>query len=351
MVRELTFAISADYERATGGWVYDQRLLEGLTRLGWRIHRLTLPPGFPHPSPAARTQVGCRLSRHRRRLTRAGRSAVPRRAAGGGEGRGAAAAPRHGRASSAGAGGRAITRREPGLCPIGARGPAARRRRDRHVARNRPPPRRRLWRPHRADHRRRPRRRSPTARPRQRQSCAQPFSPSAPSSRARTTTPSSRHSRASGTCPGGSPSSATRRARRRTLLASAQAIAASALSSRVFLTGELSARALARRWQTADLYVAASRHEGYGMAIAEALCPRPAGDHHRRRRRRRLDRPPRRPRRAQRQHGPAQGRPCPGPLHARACARELRRGALARRRALPTWEATAEAVHRRLLQL
>ncbi|HJZ44307.1 MAG TPA: hypothetical protein VJ233_11335, partial [Hyphomicrobiaceae bacterium] len=30
---------------------------------------------------------------------------------------------------------------------------------------------------------------------------------------------------------------------------------------------------------------------------------------------------------------------------------QLRRGALARRRALPTWEATAEAVHLRLLQL
>ncbi len=30
---------------------------------------------------------------------------------------------------------------------------------------------------------------------------------------------------------------------------------------------------------------------------------------------------------------------------------ELRRGALARRRALPTWEATAEAVHNRLLQI
>jgi len=57
VVRELTFAISADYERATGGWVYNQRLLEGLARLGWRIHRLTLPAGFPHPSPAARAEA------------------------------------------------------------------------------------------------------------------------------------------------------------------------------------------------------------------------------------------------------------------------------------------------------
>lgn len=43
------------------------------------------------------------------------------------------------------------------------------------------------------------------------------------------------------------------------------------LSDRVTLTGGLDQDALETFWQTASLYVASSRHEGYGMAIAEAL--------------------------------------------------------------------------------
>ncbi len=54
MERRLVFAISADYERRTGGWIYDMRLLAELEGLGWSIERLTLPAGFPDPDPAAR---------------------------------------------------------------------------------------------------------------------------------------------------------------------------------------------------------------------------------------------------------------------------------------------------------
>jgi glycosyltransferase involved in cell wall biosynthesis len=50
----LVFAISADYARQTGGWIYDQRLLGGLRRLGWVVDELTLPAGFPAPDPEAR---------------------------------------------------------------------------------------------------------------------------------------------------------------------------------------------------------------------------------------------------------------------------------------------------------
>jgi glycosyltransferase involved in cell wall biosynthesis len=54
MANELTFAISADYAQRTGGYIYNQRLLRGLAELGWRVRQLTLPAGFPNPSPIAR---------------------------------------------------------------------------------------------------------------------------------------------------------------------------------------------------------------------------------------------------------------------------------------------------------
>ena len=51
---DLSFVISADYARSTGGWIYDQRSLQGLAQHGWQIRRTTLPAGFPQPSPQAR---------------------------------------------------------------------------------------------------------------------------------------------------------------------------------------------------------------------------------------------------------------------------------------------------------
>ncbi len=121
-------------------------------------------------------------------------------------------------------------------------------------------------------------------------------------------------------------------------------ISASGLSARVILAGELPTHALAQLWRTADLYVATSRHEGYGMAIAEALA-----------------------------HGLPVATTRAGAVgtwvgHRGALVvpdgntaqlsaalalvltkptlrAEMRRAALARRRILPTWQATAEAVH------
>jgi glycosyltransferase involved in cell wall biosynthesis len=54
---DLTFVISADYARRTGGWIYDQRLLNGLRARGWRINEAMLPAGFPVPSPEARAHA------------------------------------------------------------------------------------------------------------------------------------------------------------------------------------------------------------------------------------------------------------------------------------------------------
>jgi glycosyltransferase involved in cell wall biosynthesis len=49
-------------------------------------------------------------------------------------------------------------------------------------------------------------------------------------------------------------------------------IAAADLGNRVTLAGALSARALAALWAGADAFVLASRHEGFGMAYAEAVA-------------------------------------------------------------------------------
>ena len=53
MAHELTFVTSADYAQRTGGYIYNQHLLRGLAELGWRVSQLTLPAGFPKPSPSA----------------------------------------------------------------------------------------------------------------------------------------------------------------------------------------------------------------------------------------------------------------------------------------------------------
>jgi glycosyltransferase involved in cell wall biosynthesis len=44
------------------------------------------------------------------------------------------------------------------------------------------------------------------------------------------------------------------------------------LAGRIELTGELDGTAFEAAWRSADLYVASSRHEGFGMAVAEAVA-------------------------------------------------------------------------------
>lgn len=51
-----------------------------------------------------------------------------------------------------------------------------------------------------------------------------------------------------------------------------EAVAAAGLGDRVALAGELADDALAAAFQGADLFVQASHHEGFGMALAEALA-------------------------------------------------------------------------------
>jgi glycosyltransferase involved in cell wall biosynthesis len=54
---EVWFAVPGDPESLTGGYIYAKRLTQALEDLGWQVHRLRLPAGFPNPSPAELTET------------------------------------------------------------------------------------------------------------------------------------------------------------------------------------------------------------------------------------------------------------------------------------------------------
>jgi len=52
-VRLLEFIIPGDLQAATGGYVYDRRMIAGLRDLGWQVTIHTLEASFPHPTAGA----------------------------------------------------------------------------------------------------------------------------------------------------------------------------------------------------------------------------------------------------------------------------------------------------------
>lgn len=54
--RQLVFANSVDYARHTGGWVYNTRVIQELAGLGWEVQPLDLPAGFPRPDNQAKAR-------------------------------------------------------------------------------------------------------------------------------------------------------------------------------------------------------------------------------------------------------------------------------------------------------
>jgi glycosyltransferase involved in cell wall biosynthesis len=61
-VRSLVFAAPGELTTPTGGFVYDRRIVTGLRALGWRTETLDLGGGFPFPSPDTRALARARLA-------------------------------------------------------------------------------------------------------------------------------------------------------------------------------------------------------------------------------------------------------------------------------------------------
>jgi len=62
LAADLSFAVPGDLETLTGGYVYDRRLAAALTRAGWSIEVLAWAPSFPHPSAADRAAAAASLA-------------------------------------------------------------------------------------------------------------------------------------------------------------------------------------------------------------------------------------------------------------------------------------------------
>jgi glycosyltransferase involved in cell wall biosynthesis len=61
VVRRLTFAVPGDLATPTGGYAYDRRMITELEHLGWHIDLVNLGDGFPWPSNETRSAAQARL--------------------------------------------------------------------------------------------------------------------------------------------------------------------------------------------------------------------------------------------------------------------------------------------------
>jgi glycosyltransferase involved in cell wall biosynthesis len=61
VARHLTWAIPGDIRTVTGGYAYDRRIIAELKHLGWEVELVSLGDGFPRPSANQKTQAQARL--------------------------------------------------------------------------------------------------------------------------------------------------------------------------------------------------------------------------------------------------------------------------------------------------
>ena len=57
MVRQIAFAVPGDLNAPTGGYAYDRRMIAELEQIGWHVEILNLGEGFPWPSDETRTSA------------------------------------------------------------------------------------------------------------------------------------------------------------------------------------------------------------------------------------------------------------------------------------------------------
>ena len=62
MVKRLVFAVPGSLDTPTGGYAYDRRIIHELTALGWTIDVLDIGAGFPRPDAATRAAARARLA-------------------------------------------------------------------------------------------------------------------------------------------------------------------------------------------------------------------------------------------------------------------------------------------------
>ena len=61
MVRRIAFAVPGDLAAPTGGYAYDRRMIAELKQVGWPVHIISLGEGFPFPSDETRRTAEGRL--------------------------------------------------------------------------------------------------------------------------------------------------------------------------------------------------------------------------------------------------------------------------------------------------
>ncbi|HZZ63199.1 MAG TPA: glycosyltransferase family 4 protein [Roseiarcus sp.] len=61
-MRRIAFAVPGDIMTLTGGYAYDRRIILELKRLGWQVDAMTLGEGYPWPSETTRAAAYRRLS-------------------------------------------------------------------------------------------------------------------------------------------------------------------------------------------------------------------------------------------------------------------------------------------------